>query len=122
MPTLGWDREKGRAIGDEIKVPKGRNLKPETIKGKTLSRIYMIYMKRGENVGIQVIYKRGSEGSERRSELPGAAQEGSTEQDLNPGPPDSGGPALCLLPYDYPPIPAVPTSILPHILCPGGPP
>lgn len=62
MPTLGWNREEGIATGDEIKGLKGRNLKPETTKRKTLSGTYT---KRGENIGIWVIYKRGSEGSER---------------------------------------------------------
>lgn len=47
MPTLGWNREKGIATGDEIKVLKGRNLKPETT--KTLSGTYT---KCGENIGI----------------------------------------------------------------------
>ena len=36
MPTLGWNREKGIATADEVKVLKGRNLKPETTKRKTL--------------------------------------------------------------------------------------
>lgn len=52
MPSLGWNREKGTDTGDEIKVPKRRNLRTGTTKRGTLSGIPR---KRGKKAGIQVI-------------------------------------------------------------------
>lgn len=54
------------------------------------------------------MYKRVSKGLERQSELPRTAWLVSDEQDLNPERPDSGGPALCHLPYNYSLFPSTP--------------
>lgn len=98
MLSLGWSREKRIAMEDERKKSEARsNTNQKQNKTKKCFQEYI----HGENTEIQVIYKGGSDGSEKQSELPRAAQLASMEQDLNPGLPDSGGLALCHLPCDY---------------------
>lgn len=49
MPRMRRSREKGKATGDERKVPKRQKSEARSNRRKILSGIYM---KHGENVGI----------------------------------------------------------------------